>query len=172
MRNNQVMNQHFSTIFIEILSDLAIIMNIKNEKSNLSLYSLNYAEACNELAGPISASLCPGNTGPAEKMLQRWRAVGNTVSDLTGPRFEPQTSGSRDERVTARPTGRSNIKITRILKKHFLIILSIWPSMNRLLSSRTPSFLTQMDKIRGNSTVLNVFATELDCLQVRLNRIH
>ena len=28
------------------------------------------------------------------------------VSDLTGPRFEPQTSRSRDERVTARPTGR------------------------------------------------------------------
>ena len=24
-------------------------------------------------------------------MLHRWRAVGNTVSDLTGPRFEPQT---------------------------------------------------------------------------------
>ena len=33
-------------------------------------------------------------------MLQRWRAVDNTVSDLTGPRFEPQTSRSRDERVT------------------------------------------------------------------------
>ena len=37
-------------------------------------------------------------------MSQWWRAVGNTVSDLTGPRFEPQTSRSRDERVTARPT--------------------------------------------------------------------
>ena len=35
-------------------------------KSNLSLYSLYYAEACNELAGPISASL-------------RWQAVGNCV---------------------------------------------------------------------------------------------
>ena len=76
-------------------------------KSNLSLYSLDYAEACNELAGPISASLRPGNTAPFEEMSQRWRAVGNTVSDLTGPRFEPQTSRSRDERVTARPTGRS-----------------------------------------------------------------
>ena len=72
-------------------------------KSNLSLYSLDYAEACNELAGPISASLRPGNTAPFEETSQRWRAVGNTVSDLTGPRFEPQTSRSRDERVTARP---------------------------------------------------------------------
>ena len=53
-----------------------------------------------ELAGPISASLRPGNTAPSKEMSQRWRAVGNTVSDLTGPRFEPQTSRSRDERVT------------------------------------------------------------------------
>ena len=28
------------------------------------------------------------------------------MSDLTGPRFEPQTSRSRDERFTARPTGQ------------------------------------------------------------------
>ena len=61
---------------------------------------------CNELTGPISASLHPGNTVPFEEMPQRWRAVGNTVSDLTPPRFEPQTSRSKDERVTARPTGR------------------------------------------------------------------
>ena len=44
----------------------------------------------------------PGNTAPFKEMLQRWRAVGNTVSDLTGPRFEPQTSRSGDELVTAR----------------------------------------------------------------------
>ena len=31
-------------------------------KSNLSLYSLYYVEACNELAGPISASLRSGNS--------------------------------------------------------------------------------------------------------------
>ena len=65
---------------------------------------MDYAEACNELAGPISASLRPGNTAPFEEMSQRWLAVGNTVSDLTGQRFESQTSRSRDERITARPT--------------------------------------------------------------------
>ena len=48
-------------------------------------------------------SLRPDNTGPFKEMSQRWRTVGNTESDLTGPRFEPQTSHSRDERVTARP---------------------------------------------------------------------
>ena len=74
-------------------------------KSNLPLYSLYYAEACNEFAGPISASLRPGNTAPFEEMSLRWRAVGNTVSDLTSPRFEPQTSRSRDQRITAWPTG-------------------------------------------------------------------
>ena len=62
-----------------------------NGKSNLSSYSLYYAEK---------------KTAPIEEMPQRYGVVGNTVSDLTGPRFEPQTSRSRDERVTARPTGR------------------------------------------------------------------
>ena len=54
----------------------------------------------------IFALLRPGNTASFEEMSQWWRAVGNTVSDLTGPRFKPQTSRSRDKRVTARPTGR------------------------------------------------------------------
>ena len=45
-------------------------------------------------------------------MLQRWRTVGNAVFDLTGPRFELQTSRSGDERVTARPIGRLKLKIS------------------------------------------------------------
>ena len=48
-----------------------------------------------------------GKTAPFEEMLQRWRAVGNIVSDLTGPRFELPTSRSKDKRGTAQPTGRS-----------------------------------------------------------------
>ena len=39
-------------------------------------------------------------------MSQQRRIFGNSVSDLTGPSFEPQTSRSREERFTARPTGR------------------------------------------------------------------
>ena len=58
------------------------------------------------LRGPNLRSLRLGNTASFEEMLQRWRAVGNTVFDLTGPRFEFQTSRSRDERVTVRPTRR------------------------------------------------------------------
>ena len=42
-----------------------------------------------------------GNTAPFEEMWQQWQAIGNTVSNLTGPRFEPQTSRFRDEHVIA-----------------------------------------------------------------------
>ena len=48
-----------------------------------------YAEACNKFAVIISASLRSGNTAPFEEMLQQWRAIGNTLSDLTGRRFKP-----------------------------------------------------------------------------------
>ena len=52
---------------------------------NQIFYYTDYnAEACNELAGHISASLRAGNTSPFEEMLQRWRAAGKSVSDLTG----------------------------------------------------------------------------------------
>ena len=69
---------------------------------------LYYVEVCNELAGSISASLHLGNSGSFEEMLQRWRTIGNTVCDLTGAWFEPQTSFSRHERViAAQPTGQS-----------------------------------------------------------------
>ena len=83
----------------------------KRLKANLSLYSLYYAEACKAFAGPICASLRLGNTALFEKMSQRWRAVGNIVSDLIDPRVEPQTSRSRDEQVTARPNGWSSQKV-------------------------------------------------------------
>ena len=50
-----------------------------------------------------------GNTASFEEMLQRCQAIGNTVSDLTGPRFEPQPSRSRDEHVTTWPRVSSDI---------------------------------------------------------------
>ena len=70
-------------------------------KPNLSSYLFHYAEACNELAEPILASLRPGNTPPFKEMLDWGRAVGNTVSNLNGLKFELLTSPSRDELVTA-----------------------------------------------------------------------
>ena len=85
--------------------------------SNLSLNSLYDAKACKELAGPISMSLRPGNTATFEEISQRWRAVGNTVSDLTGPRFEPWTSRSSDKHIIARPTGYAVLQ--KLITTHF-----------------------------------------------------
>ena len=64
-------------------------------KSNtVLLYSLYYAQTYDEFTKFISASLRLGNLAAFEEMSQWWRAVGNILSDLTGPRFEPQTSRS------------------------------------------------------------------------------
>ena len=63
-------------------------------------------QACKEFAGPISASLCPGNT-PTQLFWKKCRSGGEplaTLFDLNGPRFEPQTSRSKDELVAAWPT--------------------------------------------------------------------
>ena len=73
-------------------------------RTNQIKYFNILTEACNEIAGPTSASLCPGSTALYEEMSQRWRAIGNTASDLTDLRFEPQTSRSRDDQLHARPT--------------------------------------------------------------------
>ena len=92
--------KNLRSIFFSVLKITYDVSSL--HQSNLSLFSLHYVETCNKLAWPISMSLCPGNTAPFEEMLQRWRAVGNTVSNLTGTKFEPQISRSRDKRVTAR----------------------------------------------------------------------
>ena len=61
------------------------------------------------LRGPSSCHCTCSNTASFEEMLQRWQAIGNTVSDLTIPRFEPQTSCSRDKHITAQPAGQFRI---------------------------------------------------------------
>ena len=72
-------------------------------KSNLSLYLQHYAKACNEFAGPIFASL-----RRTTQLISRKYCSGDEPLATSGSRFEPKTSCSRNERVTARPTGRSN----------------------------------------------------------------
>ena len=70
-------------------------------KSNFLLYSLNYAEACNEFEGPILKSLRPGNTATFEENVTAVASRRQHFVNLIGPRFEPQTFCSRDEGVTA-----------------------------------------------------------------------
>ena len=88
-------------------------------KSNLLLYSLYYSEASNKFAGPSSASLHLGYTAPFEEMLQLWRAVSNTVSDLTGSRFEPLTSRSRETRYRS-----TNWPVLNSRKGHNFLLLT------------------------------------------------
>ena len=59
-----------------------------------------FAEAHNKFAGPTYASLRPNNTDSFKEMSLRWRAISNTMSDLSGPRLKSQTSFSKDKRVT------------------------------------------------------------------------
>ena len=62
-----------------------------NQIKSFIRYSLYYAKVYNEFVESISVSLHPSSTDPFEELLQRCQAVGNTVSNLTGLRFEPHT---------------------------------------------------------------------------------
>ena len=77
--------------------------------SNLSLHSRYYAEVCYELTGPIFVSLRMQAIQLKKKILLLRQVVGNTVSDLTGPRLEPHISRSRYECFTARPAGNLTV---------------------------------------------------------------
>ena len=55
------------------------------------------------VGGAHLTSLRPGSTASFQEMLQQWRAVGKTMSNLNGTRFEPRTYRSRDKRITTRP---------------------------------------------------------------------
>ena len=79
-------------------------IEIKPNRLSYSLYNWKRVGG----AHPRIIAFAAGSTVPFDEIPHGWRAVGNAVSDLTGPRFKPQTSRSRDERVTARPTGWYN----------------------------------------------------------------
>ena len=73
----------------------------------LSLYSQNYAETCNNFFGSFSASL---RLRATQLLSKKCRSRGEPLATLClvwdGLRFEPQTSSSKNERVTAQPFGR------------------------------------------------------------------
>ena len=82
---------------------------LKQNLSNLLLYSLYFAEACNEFMGPISVSLRLRATPLLSKKCCSGGGPLTTLFDLTGLRFEHQTSRSKNEHLTADPTGRSRV---------------------------------------------------------------
>ena len=109
-RRTHIMMNHIprsgSADQLDIVVHSSVTCN-KKAKSNLSLLSLYYVEACNEFAEPISASYHPPNTAFFEEMSQRWQAVGNTVSDLTGSRSESHTSA---QEINALPLNQTEGK--------------------------------------------------------------
>ena len=70
--------------------------------------------------GPSPRHCAIGSSASSEEISQRRQAVSKTVSDLTGPRFEPWIFRSRDKRDIARPTGRYTAKIEAKIQRHLL----------------------------------------------------
>ena len=102
--NNKGIQTNFRNTSLNVSKSTKPAFKLKSTEIKFLLYSLYYAEVCNEFVELISSSLHPSNTAPFKEMLQQWQAVGKTVSTLAGLRFKPQTSCSRDECVTYWPT--------------------------------------------------------------------
>ena len=80
-------------------------MQVKNQIKS-SLYSLEYAEACNEWRGPsprLSAWATQLRRNVAA-VASRWRHC----ADLTGPGIEPQTSRTESVRLATELTAGQN----------------------------------------------------------------
>ena len=93
-------NFFFSRLLHERSSTGRLFRRFNHIKSSLLLYSLYAPKRVTSLWSPFPRHYSRAIKAPLEETLQPWRAVGSTVSDLISRRFEPQTSRSRDERVT------------------------------------------------------------------------
>ena len=87
----------YDYLAIRILEKTVVFVNIKYFVS-----LVYYAEVCNRLAWLISTSLRRSNTA-LFKMSQQWRAVGNTVFDLSP---KPPFQQRKVKHVTACPSDR------------------------------------------------------------------
>ena len=76
----------------------------KIRKIKSSLYPRYHAEVCNEWRAHLR-SLASGQHS-SEETSQRWRAIGDTMSDLTGSGIEPQTSHTDRDMLNIEPTYR------------------------------------------------------------------
>ena len=103
-----------------------------------------------------------------EEMSKRWRYLGNTVLDWTGPKFEPPTSRSKGELISASTTGRYKCK-----KK----LLNPWP----VTLAKKSSICTRKDQglvlFAGDDDfasmfyVLNCYVLAYSSFEKSLNRI-
>ena len=91
-----------------------------------------------------------------EEMLQRWRAVGNTVSDMTDPKFESQTSRFRNQCVTAGPAFMMNQNFSLIIfpkplkiAKVLTIFQNVMQKLSRIIARL--SYFLLFPKLRGGA---------------------
>ena len=89
-------------MLIQILRSNNITNNTNNNNNHSFIIIALWCRSVNELRGPYPHHC----SRAAELLLKKRRSGGDPlaalVSDLTGPRLEPQTSPSRDERVVTR----------------------------------------------------------------------
>ena len=84
---NSLQSQAYKT-FDEEIKNLSTKVRKKTKKSNLPKRVTS--------GGAHLSGLAPGQHS-SEEMSQRWRAVGDSASDLTSPRFEPKTSRANSD---------------------------------------------------------------------------
>ena len=74
-------------------SCIRLLQNVLSIQSNQIFHYTRFitAKRVTSLRGLSPRPCAVATTTFYEEISQRWRAVGNTVFDLTGPRFEPET---------------------------------------------------------------------------------
>ena len=104
MEQGQGTEVYFSWLRIplpDVAHFISVSSNLLNQINQILQYTrCNTPKRVTSWRGPS-----PRHCARATQLLSK-KGV-QFVSNLTDPRFEPQTFRSRDERVTARPTGRS-----------------------------------------------------------------
>ena len=73
--------------------------------------------------------------------MQQWRAVGDTVFDLTDPGFEPRTSRTDSNALTTELTGRSRDYYKHVISSY---VNNFDRKEDELLSVSTGTILTRL----------------------------
>ena len=89
-------------VYMGALTDevMALKLIILNRNQIFSLHSLYYAVACNEFCGAHVRDIAPGQHSSFRGNVAAVANCWQHCVRFDRPRFEPQTSRSRDERVT------------------------------------------------------------------------
>ena len=102
-------------------------------------------------------------------MLQRWQAVGKTVSNLTGARFESQTFRSKAKGVTARPTGqytfdlKLKVNLLSIRFSSAFVRFCTFFLLHEIVCSFSSAFCMSISALSRQSYWTKVFRKDFSC---------